>query len=116
MKSRPSADAPLRDHHVRQRVLGPGLLGPDGQRAPRRRFGLLQQVALLPGEGRHAVQVGHLGGRVQGRLHDAQHAGRVAEIEQVVLAELERGQVARVLARLLLVQRDRARQVALDPG
>jgi hypothetical protein len=43
-------------------------------------------------------------------------ARRVAAVEQVVLPELERGQVARAFARLFFVQGDGAGQVAIHPG
>jgi hypothetical protein len=109
-------EPPLREHHVRQRVVRPRLLAPhrDGRRALASASS--QEVALLPAEGQHAVQVGHVGRRRAGRPAPAQHAGRVAAVEQVVLAQLERHQVARMFARLFLVQRDGARDVAVGPG
>ena len=106
----------LREQHVRQRVVRPGLLAPHGHGLPRGCFGLLEKMALLPGKGKHAVQEGDVGRGRQRRERHAQHAGRVAAIEQVVVAQLERSQVAREGARLLLVQRDRARDVAVYPG
>ena len=52
----------------------------------------------------------------QGRQCQPQHAGAVALIEQVVLPQLERHQVAREGACLFFVQRDGPCQVSLDPG
>jgi hypothetical protein len=75
-----------------------------------------RQVALFPGEGQHAVQLGHVGGLGQGLPGHAHHVGRAPQVEQVVLPQLERGQVARELAGLLLVQDDGALQIAIDPG
>ena len=106
----------LGQQHMGQCVVGPGLLVAQRDGVASRRFGLRQQVALFPGEGCHAVHVGHIVTGWQGLQRQTQHAGRVAGVEQVVLAELDRGQVTRAIARLFLVQRDGAGQVAFRPG
>ena len=99
-----------------QGVVGPGLFAAHGDRFSRGGLGLPQPVALFPGEGEHAVQVGHVaGGRQRGQGH-AQHVRRVACVEQVIVTELERGEIARIVARLFLVQVYGTMDVALYPG
>ncbi|MCY1532757.1 hypothetical protein D9M68_680460 [compost metagenome] len=104
------------EHHVRQRMVRPRLLAAQADRTARAGLGLAQQVALLVAEGRHAVHVGHLGRGRQRREREPQHAGTVAGVEAVVLAQLHRHQVALMLARLLGMQRDGACDVAVGPG
>ncbi len=108
-------EAPLGQHHVRQRVVRPRLLAPHRDAAPRRGFRRPEQVALLVPEGRHAVQPRQVA-RGRGDLQrQAQHARRVAQVESMVLPELDRHEVARVLAGLFVVQPDRLQQIAVDP-
>jgi hypothetical protein len=99
-----------------ERVVGPGLLAAQVNGMARSGLGFAQVVALLPAKGQHAVQVGHVGRSALHGARQAQHAGRVATVEQVVLAELDGHEVAWELGRLLLVQADRGVDVAGCPG
>ncbi len=110
------ADAALGEHDVGECVVGPGLFAAHVHGVACGGFGAVEQVALLPAKGEHAVQVGHVGSRGHGLQRQAQHAGGVAPVEQMVLAELEGGQVARVLAGLFFVQGNGAGHVTVDPG
>ena len=113
---KPLLQAALGQQHMGQRMVGPGLPVQHGDGSPRRRLGRLQQVALLPGKGCHAVHVRHICAGAQPVQGQTQHAGGIACIEQVVLAELDRCEVAREFLGLLLVQVDGLRQVARCPG
>ena len=61
---------------------------------PRRLLGLRQQVALLVGKGQHAMKIRHIGQLRLGMQGQAQHSGRVAQVEGVVVRQLECGYVA----------------------
>ena len=108
-------EAPLGQHHVRQSVLCPRFLGTHGDGLARRRFGLRQQMALFPAKRRHAVYIRHVSRMGQGSQCQAQHAGRVALVEQMVLAELEGHEIARIFPGQLLVQADGTGNVAVHP-
>ena len=112
----PLGDAALGQHHVRQRVVGPGLVALHRDRASCGSLGVAHQVALFEGEGGHAVQIGDVGGGVLRQQRQPQHARRVAEVEEQVLAELERGEVPRLRDDDVRQQRDRASDVAVGPG
>ena len=81
-----------------------------------RAFGFGQEMALFVRERCHAVQIGHVGSGVLGCKGQAQHAGRVAQVEEQVLAELEGSQVARVRMHLIVEQAERSGDVVRCPG
>ena len=62
------------------------------------------------------MDVSHFRRVRQGGQGHAQHAGCIALVKQVVLAQFERRQVARKILRLLLVQGHGAWNIAVDPG
>ena len=73
-------------------------------------------MRLFVGEGEHAMQmrVGVVLGLDE--LADAQHFGGIAAIEGEVLVELDRGEVARVLAHDLVADPERRRHVIGHPA
>ena len=75
-----------------------------------------EQMALLVGEGDHAVGVGEVVVVRQHRGAEAQHPRRVAEIEAVVLGDLGECQVAREMRGRMRAECERARDVAVGPG
>ncbi len=79
----------LGQHHMGQGVLGPGFALRHGQGRARGGLCLRHPMALLPGERRHAVHLRHVRCGGQCRQRQAQHAGRIAPIETVVLAQLD---------------------------
>ncbi len=79
-------------------------------------FGVGQQVALFIAEGDHAVDVGRIRAGGQGVEAHAQHAGRVAEVEEVVLADLDGGEVAGVVLRDGFAEADGGGDVSARPG
>ena len=87
--------AALGQQHMGERVMRPRLLAPAADRVVRGTLGLAEQMALLVGEGDHAVGVGEVVVVRQHRGADSQHPRRVAEIEAVVLGDLGECQVAR---------------------
>ncbi|MCO5122697.1 MAG: hypothetical protein M9915_02990 [Rhizobacter sp.] len=64
MNARPSAMRPSVSSDAGERVVGPRLLRLHRERAPGGSLRRAQSVALLVAEGRHAVQMGHVGGGV----------------------------------------------------
>ena len=101
---------------MRQRVVCPRLLAAHRNALARSGFGLVQQVALLPCKGRHAMQVGHVARMGQCGQRQTQHAGRITQIEPVVLPQLDRHQIARKLMRLLFMQRCSEGDITIHPG
>ena len=65
----------LGQHDVGERVMRPRLLAAQGDGVARRCLCPFEEMALLPGKGRHAVQVRHVGRRRQRGQRHAQHAG-----------------------------------------
>ena len=108
--------AAVGQHHMGQRMLGPGFGRLHGQRAAGCRLGQVEPVALLPAEGGQAVHRRHLGCGGHRRQGQLQQRGCVAQVEGVVLAQLDGSQVARVVVRQRGVQRQRAADVAVDPA
>jgi hypothetical protein len=106
----------LGQQHMGQRMVGPGLLEAQLQRLARRALGLAQQMALLIGKGQHAVEVGDIGAVRLGRQRHAQHGGRVAQVEGMVVRELERGQIARVVLQQCFEPLRSQGRVAIGPG
>ena len=95
-------DAAAAEHHVRERVLRPGLPTAPGERRERRMLRFVEQAALLVGERRHAVHVRNVRVTLHHLQRDPQHGRRVAEIEVEVLLRLDDDQIARKLIRCLL--------------
>ncbi len=109
-------DAPLGQHHMGQGVLGPGLLALQPQRLAGGGLGLVQQMALLKGEGGHAVGVGDLPIGLQHGQGRAQHLGEPAQVEVQILADLDHDQIARKGCDGLVAQGQGGRHVILAPG
>ena len=75
-ETRSFIDPPAGEHDVRERMLRPRFLALESERRARRLLGLVEQVTLLVGEGRHAVHVGNIRVLAEHLEDGAQH-GRV---------------------------------------
>ncbi len=108
--------AALGQQYMGQCMVGPGLLEAQLQRMARCALGLAQQMALLIGKGQHAVEVGDIGAvRLGGQRH-AQHGRGIAQVEGMVVRELERGQIARVVVDQCFQPLRGQGRVAIGPG
>ena len=87
----------LGEHHVGQCVLAQGSRGCSASARAAPGLGpAAAGWAIVPwAKAAMPCNLGHLGRRGQRRQHDAQHARAVAAVEQVVLGELDAGQIAR---------------------
>ena len=68
------ADPALREQHMGECVVRSGLLALERDSVPRRSLRLLEEMALLIGEGQHAVHIGQVGIGLADAGRDAQHA------------------------------------------
>ena len=82
-------DATAGQQHVRERMLRPRLLAPQGERRTRLGFRLVEQLALFISEGRHAVHIRHFRVCRYDFQRNPQHLRRAPAIELQILMHLD---------------------------